>query len=225
MSYGEALDLAQKWARQHSKKKESDLISGDTLEEAGQLTQQYLSDMSLPGSLLQFLKLTLRRLTAFDEKASITITRDDLLETLSHLTGLPKNILDDRQGLDLQGGLQVLLEADLSPEAEVTREQMDTSRQIIDRRVNALGVTEPLVQVEGERRILVELPGIDNPEEAVELIQETALLEFVDTGAQPLPEGMCIRTSLNQGPSRCELAPGASVTRPDTRSPDPSPAG
>lgn len=113
-----------------------------------------------------------------------------------------------RQGLDLQGGLQVLLEADLPPEVEVTREQMDTSRQIIDQRVNALGVTEPLVQVEGERRILVELPGIDNPEDAVELIQETALLEFIDTGAQPLPEGMCVRTTLNQGPSRCEFGPG-----------------
>ncbi|HEX6385959.1 MAG TPA: protein translocase subunit SecD [Anaerolineae bacterium] len=117
-----------------------------------------------------------------------------------------------RQGLDLQGGLQVLLEADLPPEVEVTREQMDTSRQIIDQRVNALGVTEPLVQVEGERRILVELPGLENPEEAVELIQETALLEFIDTGTQPLPEGMCVRTTLNTGPSRCEFAPGQPVT-------------
>ncbi len=58
---------------------------------------------------------------------------------------------------------------------QVTADQMNTARQIIDRRVNALGVTEPLVQTEGERRILVELPGIDNPEEAIALIQETAL--------------------------------------------------
>jgi ATP-dependent Clp protease ATP-binding subunit ClpC len=103
MSYADALDLAQQWATKRSKKTKSDLISRDTLDEAAQLTQQYLGEMSLPGSLLQFLKLTLRRLTAFDEKASVTITRDDLLLTLSHLTGLPKNILDDRQGLDLQG--------------------------------------------------------------------------------------------------------------------------
>lgn len=118
-----------------------------------------------------------------------------------------------RQGLDLQGGLQVLLEADVPPEQEVAPDQMDTVRQIIDQRVNALGVAEPLVQLEGERRILVELPGIDNPEEAFSLIQETALLEFVDTGPQPLPEGMCVRTSLNEGPSRCELdgAAGAEV--------------
>ena len=110
-----------------------------------------------------------------------------------------------RQGLDLQGGLQVLLKADLPEDREIEPAQLDTSRQIIEQRVNALGVAEPLVQTEGDRRILVELPGIDNPEEAVALIQETALLEFVDTGTIPLTEGTCIRTSLNEGPSRCEF--------------------
>ncbi len=120
-----------------------------------------------------------------------------------------------RQGLDLQGGLQVLLEADVLPDQQVDPEQMDTARQIIDQRVNALGVAEPLVQLEGERRILVELPGIDNPEEAFTLIQETALLEFVDTGFESLPQGMCVRTSLSDGPSRCELD-SASFTPPPT---------
>ncbi len=111
-----------------------------------------------------------------------------------------------RLGLDLQGGLQVLLEADVAEDVDVTAEAMDTARQIIDRRVNAIGVTEPLVQVEGARRILVELPGIEDPQEALSLIQETALLEFVDTGDLALPEGLCIRTDLNEGqPSRCEL--------------------
>ncbi len=109
-----------------------------------------------------------------------------------------------RLGLDLQGGLQVLLEADVPADQPVTADQMNTSRQIVDRRVNAIGVTEPLVQVEGNRRLLVELPGIEDSEEAIALIQETALLEFVDTGDFSLPEGMCIRTSLNEGPSRCE---------------------
>jgi len=116
------------------------------------------------------------------------------------------------RGLDLQGGLQVLLGADVPEDQEVTSDQMNTARQIIDQRVNALGVTEPLVQTEGDRRILVELPGIDDPQQAISLIQETALLEFVDTGSQSLPEGMCIRTSLNTGPSRCEFGPGQPVT-------------
>ncbi len=116
------------------------------------------------------------------------------------------------QGLDLQGGLQVLLSADLPEDTPITREEIETSRQIVDQRVNAIGVTEPLVQVEGDRRILVELPGIENPEDAIDLIQETALLEFVDSGSQSLPEGMCVRTSLNTGPSRCEFAPGEAIT-------------
>jgi protein-export membrane protein SecD len=116
-----------------------------------------------------------------------------------------------RQGLDLQGGLQVLLKADLPDDMTIESAQLDTSRQIIEQRVNALGVAEPLVQTEGDRRILVELPGIDNPEEAVSLIQETALLEFVDTGTVPLNEGTCIRTSLNEGPSRCELGVNGEV--------------
>ena len=120
-----------------------------------------------------------------------------------------------RLGLDLQGGLQVLLEADVAEDVEVTSEAMDTARQIIDRRVNAIGVIEPLVQVEGSRRILIELPGIADPQEALSLIQETALLEFVDTGDQALPEGMCIRTNLNEGePSRCEPEGGATPEPP-----------
>jgi protein-export membrane protein SecD len=125
-------------------------------------------------------------------------------------------------GLDLQGGLQVLLEVDLPPEEEVTADQMATVRQIVSQRVNALGVVEPLVQVEGERRILVELPGIDNPQQAIDLIQGTALLEFIDTGAQSLPEGMCVRTSLNDGePSPCELEAGGTITSSNV-SPAPS---
>lgn len=117
-----------------------------------------------------------------------------------------------RQGLDLQGGLQVLLEADVPSERAVSAEEIDTARQIISQRVNALGVAEPLIQAEGERRILVELPGIDNPEQAIDLIQGTALLEFVDTGSETLPAGLCIRTSLNEGPSPCELEAGQVVT-------------
>jgi protein-export membrane protein SecD len=112
-----------------------------------------------------------------------------------------------QQGLDLQGGLQVLLEADVPEEEPITADQMNTARQIISQRINGLGVSEPLVTTEGDRRILIELPGIGNAQDALSLIQETALLEFVDTGNQPLPEGMCIRTTLNEGrPSRCELS-------------------
>ena len=118
-----------------------------------------------------------------------------------------------RPGLDLSGGLQVLLEADLPEDADITTDDMMTARNIIAERINALGVSEPVVQLEGgNRRIIVELPGIENPEEAISLIQDTALLEFVDTGSQPLPEGFCIRTTHDEGPSRCELTEGRTIT-------------
>jgi len=119
MDYPEALDVAQKWANQYSKNKKSELISGETLDEAAQLTQQYLGDTSLPGSLLQFLKLTVRRLTALDDKAAITIRRDDLLVSLSQLTGLPEIILDDRRGLDLQALRDFFLERVLGQEEAI----------------------------------------------------------------------------------------------------------
>ncbi|MBP7590644.1 MAG: protein translocase subunit SecD [Chloroflexi bacterium] len=119
-----------------------------------------------------------------------------------------------QRGLDLQGGLQVLLEADVPADQNIPREELDTARQIVDQRVNALGVTEPLVQIEGDRRILVELPGIEDPNQAISLIQETALLEFIDTGDQSLPAGTCVRTTLNNGPSRCELPVGAPIDTP-----------
>ncbi len=82
---------------------------------------------------------------------------------------------DLRLGLDLKGGVQVRLEA---PD-NATAEDMSKAVAIIDNRVNALGVTEPEIRREGDNRILIELPGVEDPEEAVNLIGRTALLEFI----------------------------------------------
>jgi len=100
------------------------------------------------------------------------------------------------QGLDLQGGLQVVLEADLPQGQELGEGSMEAARIIVDNRVNGLGVTEPLVQLQGEDRIIVELPGISDPDLAISTIKETGLLEFVDAGSTPLPDGTIIKTSL-----------------------------
>jgi len=85
-------------------------------------------------------------------------------------------------GLDLVGGVQALLEADLPADVEISQENMQTARGIIEDRVNGLGVSEAVVQIAGDRRILVELPGEQDPEQALSTIKETALLEFVDFG-------------------------------------------
>ena len=84
-------------------------------------------------------------------------------------------------GLDLVGGLRVLLQADI-PTQNFTGEELSETANNVSRRVNALGLTEATVQVQGRDRILVELPGVRDPEQAVATIQQTALLEFVDFG-------------------------------------------
>ncbi len=105
------------------------------------------------------------------------------------------------QGLDLVGGMQVTLEADVPPGTRVEGGTMQAAQAIIENRVNGLGVSEPLIQLQQEsNRILVELPGIANPDEAIASFKGTGLLEFVDTGLHSLPPGMTITTSLG-GPA------------------------
>jgi protein-export membrane protein SecD len=113
-----------------------------------------------------------------------------------------------RLGLDLQGGLKVLLAADPAEGQEFDRNSMETARRIVESRVNSLGLTEPVVQAQGERRIIVELPGVENPEQAVETIKGTALLEFVDAAGNPLLPGTIVTTSLG-GP---EAGVGEEIT-------------
>jgi len=100
-----------------------------------------------------------------------------------------------RRGLDLQGGLQVLLEADLPAGEAVDADAMAATRAIIEQRVNGLGVSEPLIQLSGSRRIIVELPGIEDPERAIETFGETGLLEFIDAGNVFLPAGTVVTTT------------------------------
>mgnify|MGYP003618307124 FL=1 len=85
-----------------------------------------------------------------------------------------------KQGLDLQGGTHVVLEAVDTPEAKVDEDAVRRVLKVIEKRINELGLTEPIIQRQGERRIIIELPGIKDPEKAIEMIGKTALLEFQD---------------------------------------------
>jgi len=98
-----------------------------------------------------------------------------------HIGDFHKEI-ETHLGLDLVGGVQALLEADLPDDVVISQENMQTARGIIEDRVNGLGVSEAVVQIAGDRRILVELPGEQDPEQALATVKETALLEFVDFG-------------------------------------------
>ncbi|MGH2374571.1 MAG: protein translocase subunit SecD [bacterium] len=92
-------------------------------------------------------------------------------------------------GLDLQGGSLLVLEGQDTATVKATPEAVDAAMRVIEHRINQLGVTEPTIQRQGTNRIIVELPGISDPDRAIRLIGKTALLEFVDTGTQSLPDG------------------------------------
>jgi preprotein translocase subunit SecD len=81
-------------------------------------------------------------------------------------------------GLDLSGGVYVVLEAQTDSTGEELAQKMNEAKLIIEQRVNGLGVSQPTVVIEGEDRIRVELPGLDNTQEAISLIGQTAKLEF-----------------------------------------------
>jgi preprotein translocase subunit SecD len=132
--------------------------------------------------------------------------------TTGNVLGMKDNI-KVHQGLDLQGGVQVLLEA-RPPEGEtVDSDELDGTRDTIERRVNGLGVSEPLIQTRGDNQIIVELPGIEDPEEAIRVVQQTALLEIIDPQGQFLPDGMVVTTSLG-GPEDLTAGPAASMASP-----------
>lgn len=91
-------------------------------------------------------------------------------------------------GLDLAGGVYVVLEANTDARGDELRRMMEETKAIIGHRVDGLGVSEPNIAIEDEDRIRVELAGLKDPQEAIELIGKTALLEF------KTPEGETVIT-------------------------------
>ncbi len=107
-----------------------------------------------------------------------------------------------------KSGLQVILEADLAKGQELPAGSLDTVREIIERRLKELDVAEALVQTQGTHRIIIELPGIDDPDLVIHTIKQTGLLELVDTGVLSLPPDMEVQTTYRQS----NQMPGETVT-------------
>lgn len=82
-------------------------------------------------------------------------------------------------GLDLSGGVYVVMEAKTDATGTDLRKMMEQTQAIIENRVNQMGMSEPVVTIEGDNRIRVELPGADNVDEAIQQIGKTAQLQFV----------------------------------------------
>ena len=100
-----------------------------------------------------------------------------------------------KQGLDLQGGTHVVLQAVNTPNAKVDDDALNRSVKIIERRVNELGLTEPVIQRQGKDRIIVELPGVKDPEKAIAMLGRTALLEFNDISGNIVMTGSDLKDS------------------------------
>ncbi len=127
-------------------------------------------------------------------------------------------------GLDIRGGLQTLLQADVANCSSVDPSALDVTRQILQNRVNALGISEITMQTAGNCRIIAEFPGITNPQQVNDSLQQTALLEFVDMGNNPLPVGSTVVTdyqssSASAQPSTTAAAPTATAAPTETATP------
>lgn len=140
-------------------------------------------------------------------------------------------------GLDLKGGSYLLYQADMSQKdpSETDAQALAAVQSTIERRVNAYGVTEPIVQIQSNDRILVELPGVKDINQAISLIGQVALMEFkeqkldangkVVNDANGQPEWIPATATGTDGTTQEELTgkylkPNAAVTLDDLGKPE-----
>src|SRR3990172_6949296 len=136
---------------------------------------------------------------------------------LPRLGGAPGESLETRLGLDLIGGLRGEYQIVATDAQPVTPEILGQTRTIIENRVNAYGVAEPIVVTQGQDRVSVELPGAEEKEDLRRLIGATGVLEFVPgppafsqrvADGLPLPEGMADVEPLFSGVEISAARPG-----------------
>jgi SecD/SecF fusion protein len=114
-----------------------------------------------------------------------------------------------RLGLDLRGGTQIVLEAKEGPDQRVDGDILARTLEVLRRRVDQLGVTEPTLQRSGDRRVIVELPGVYDPREATEVIGRTAQLAFhpvLGLAEEEAGDGLVLA---DEGGRRLRLGPAA----------------
>lgn len=98
-------------------------------------------------------------------------------------------------GLDLSGGVYVVMEAQTDKTGKKLEELMKQTQAVIEERVNKMGLSEPVVTIEGEKRIRVELPGAENSDEAIETVGKTAQLQFLLADGSPVLDGGQVKSS------------------------------
>lgn len=98
-------------------------------------------------------------------------------------------------GLDINGGVYVVMEAQTDAKGEELKELMDQTRAVLDNRVNQMGLSESSVTIEGNDRIRVELPGAKDAEEAIKQIGKTAQLQFLLADGSVVLDGANIKNA------------------------------
>ncbi len=130
-----------------------------------------------------------------------------VINPVNNETLFARNV-EPRLGLDLQGGLQVLLEADIPADQDVEGDAMEIARDIVQQRTDALGVNENVIQIAGDRRIVGEFPGLEDTESVLSTIQQTGLMEFVDTGDYSPELGTILATDYSPSGEPVEVPEG-----------------
>ncbi len=110
-----------------------------------------------------------------------------------------------KQGLDLQGGYQILLQARAG---NVGKDRLEAARQVIEKRVNGIGTNEPNITIQGDNRISVELPGVTDEQQVKNAIGSTGRLEFIDAGSEQLQEGQLVQTTFCSSGTLYQPKPG-----------------
>ncbi len=98
-----------------------------------------------------------------------------------------------KYGLDINGGVYVVMEAQTDLTGDELEQLMDQTRAVLDNRVNQLGVAESSVTIEGEKRLRVEMPGVEDAEEAISAIGKTAQLQFVLADGTVVLDGSMVK--------------------------------
>lgn len=109
--------------------------------------------------------------------------------------------LKGQLGLDLRGGVHVVYQAKSTSEAPVTKDSVDKLIGVFRNRIDAYGLTEPLFQKQGSDRVVVELPGVKDPDEALELLGKTAHMEF------KTEDGKTVLTGKHLKDAQAQLSP------------------
>jgi preprotein translocase subunit SecD len=115
--------------------------------------------------------------------------------------------LQTQLGLDLRGGLRVLLEVDLPAETQVTQEELEQAKGILESRSNALGVSEVVFQIAGNRRIVGEFPGLTDTSQVIQTLKQVGQLAFVPMGQNPVAYGQEIKIDYSQVGTKTGVIP------------------